>query len=99
MTRLGYVSRGGRRLLEVPFLPQTEDLCGGAALAMVLRYWGAAAVQPADFAPLVDRGVAGIPTNVLASACAHAAGSRCPSRRTLGLAMCGCATRWSAAGP
>lgn len=59
---------GASRLLEVPFLPQTEDLCGGAALAMVLRYWGAADVQPADFAPLVDRGAAGIPTNVLASA-------------------------------
>lgn len=59
---------GASRLLEVPFLPQTEDLCGGAALAMVLRYWGAADVQPADFAALIDRGAAGIPTNVLASA-------------------------------
>jgi tetratricopeptide (TPR) repeat protein len=34
---------------EVPFLPQTRSLCGGAALSMVLRYWGEAGVRPADF--------------------------------------------------
>ena len=27
-------------LLSVPFVPQREDTCGAAALAMVLRYWG-----------------------------------------------------------
>ena len=27
-------------VLEVPFLAQSELLCGGAAAAMVLRYWG-----------------------------------------------------------
>ena len=26
--------------LDVPFISQTELLCGGAAAAMVLRYWG-----------------------------------------------------------
>jgi len=55
------------RLLDVPFLAQTEDLCGGAAAAMVLRYWGADRVQPDDFAPLVDRTRAGIAADVLTS--------------------------------
>jgi len=53
------------RLLDVPYLSQTEDLCGGAAVAMVLRYWGAAQVYPDDFAALVDRDRAGIPADVL----------------------------------
>jgi hypothetical protein len=56
-------SRG--RLLEVPYLPQTEDLCGGAAVAMVLRYWGEPQIYPEDFEPLVDRSLAGIRTDVL----------------------------------
>jgi predicted double-glycine peptidase len=56
---------GSTRLLDVPFLSQTEDLCGGAALAMVLRYWGARQVYPDDFAALVDRSAAGIRTDVL----------------------------------
>lgn len=55
----------GRRLLDVPFLPQSEDLCGGAAVSMVLRYWGAREVYPDDFAALVDRARAGIPADVL----------------------------------
>lgn len=54
------------RLLDVPFLPQTDDLCGGAAVAMVLRYWGAA-TRPDDFAALVDPARAGIPADVLAA--------------------------------
>lgn len=54
------------RLLDVPFLPQTEDLCGGAAVAMVLRYWGDGA-RPDDFAALVDRTRAGIAADVLAA--------------------------------
>ena len=41
--------------LAVPFLPQTEDLCGGAAAAMVMRYWGAADAYPDAFQPLVDK--------------------------------------------
>ena len=57
----------GPRLLDVPYLPQTEDLCGGAALAMVLRYWGERQVFPEDFARLVDRSAAGIRTDVLAA--------------------------------
>ncbi|MDO8679004.1 MAG: C39 family peptidase [Acidobacteriota bacterium] len=56
---------GSTRLLDVPYLPQTEDLCGGAAAAMVLRYWGERQVYPEDFAGLVDRSASGIRTDVL----------------------------------
>ena len=60
-------AEGGSRLLDVPYLPQTENLCGGAAVAMVARYWGERRVYPEDFAGLVDRGASGIRTDVLAS--------------------------------
>ncbi len=53
------------RLLDVPYLPQTPDLCGGAAVAMVLRYWGERQIYPEDFEALVDRSAAGIRTDVL----------------------------------
>jgi len=56
---------GSTHLLDVPYLSQTEDLCGGAAAAMVLRYWGEQRVYPEDFAALVDRSAAGIRTDVL----------------------------------
>ena len=52
-------------LLDVPFISQSESLCGGAAAAMVLRYWGERAINADAFAPLVDRSAAGIRTNVL----------------------------------
>src|SRR3989304_5786307 len=58
-------SAGSTRLLDVPYLPQTEDLCGGAAVAMVLRYWGERQVYPEDFAELVDRRASGIHTDAL----------------------------------
>lgn len=65
---LPLVEQGGSaRLLDVPYLPQTEDLCGGAAIAMVLRYWGERQVYPEDFAALVDRGASGIRTDILAA--------------------------------
>src|SRR4029078_5392655 len=51
--------------LPVPFLPQTEALCGGAAAAMVMRYWGAADAYPDAFAPLVDRAAGGIRVDAL----------------------------------
>ena len=47
-------------LLDVPYLPQTESLCGGAAVAMVMRYWGAADVYAETFADLVDPAAGGI---------------------------------------
>lgn len=58
-------SAANGRLLDVPYLPQTPDLCGGAAVAMVMRYWGARQVFAEDFAPLVDRSASGIRTSVL----------------------------------
>jgi hypothetical protein len=54
--------------LDVPYLPQTEALCGGASAAMVMRYWGARAVYPDDFAALVDRSAGGIHTTALVGA-------------------------------
>jgi hypothetical protein len=55
-------------LLDVPYLSQTEALCGGAAAAMVLRYWGAGAVAAEEFAPLVERAKGGIEASALARA-------------------------------
>lgn len=56
------------RLLDVPFISQSEALCGGAAASMVLRYWGEVGVQAEDFAPLVDVAAGGIRTTDLAAA-------------------------------
>lgn len=56
------------RLLDVPYVPQSEQLCGGAALAMVLRYWGEPAVLAEDFASLVEPGAAGIRADDLVAA-------------------------------
>ncbi len=47
-------------LLDVPYVPQTESLCGGAAIAMLMRYWGATNVYAETFAALVDPAVDGI---------------------------------------
>ena len=52
-------------LLDVPFISQSEALCGGAAAAMVLRYWGARGLTAESFAHLVDRSAAGIRTSAL----------------------------------
>jgi hypothetical protein len=57
----------GAGVIDVPFLPQGEDLCGGAAAAMVMRYWGARDVYSEAFASLVDRSAGGIRTGVLAA--------------------------------
>ncbi len=52
-------------LIDVPYISQSEALCGGAAAAMVLRYWGAQGLTAEAFAPLVDRSAAGIRTDAL----------------------------------
>jgi tetratricopeptide (TPR) repeat protein len=52
-------------ILDVPFLPQTEALCGGAAAAMVLRYWGERGIDAGDFASLVEPAAGGIRTGRL----------------------------------
>jgi tetratricopeptide (TPR) repeat protein len=54
--------------LDVPYLPQTEALCGGAAMAMVYRYWGDTHAGVKQFAPLVDRRAGGIADTVLVEA-------------------------------
>jgi predicted double-glycine peptidase len=55
-------------ILDVPFLPQTEALCGGAAAAMLFRYWGEPHASVQQFAPLVDRRAGGIADAVLIDA-------------------------------
>ena len=52
-------------ILDVPFVSQSELLCGGAAAAMVLRYWGERELGAEAFAHLVDRSAAGIRTDAL----------------------------------
>jgi hypothetical protein len=54
-------------ILDVPSLVQSEELCGGAAAAMVLRYWGARGLVAEDFASLLDARVHGIRGDVLAA--------------------------------
>ena len=54
--------------IDVPYLPQTDALCGGAAAAMVFRYWGDAHADGQEFAPLVDRRAGGIANDVLTDA-------------------------------
>jgi len=58
----------GAAALDVPYLPQTEDLCGGAAVAMVYRYWGDAHADARQFAPLVDAKAGGIAAERLVDA-------------------------------
>jgi hypothetical protein len=48
------------RLLDVPYIQQSEALCGGAAAAMIMRYWGATGIQAESFAALVDETAGGI---------------------------------------
>ena len=51
--------------LDVPFMAQSDALCGGAAAAMVFRYWGDTHASVQDFAALVDRRAGGIADDVL----------------------------------
>ncbi len=64
----GAAEPASRSLLDVPFMAQPAELCGGAAIAMVLRYWGVTDVFPQDFAGLVDKRQRGIPTASLVEA-------------------------------
>ena len=56
--------------LIVPYLPQSEALCGGAAAAMVMRFWGERDIYADAFAPLVDTSAGGIRTSALTGALA-----------------------------
>ncbi|MEO8450505.1 MAG: C39 family peptidase [Gemmatimonadota bacterium] len=57
-----------RTALDVPYLPQSELLCGGAAVAMVERWWGRRGVYAEDFSDLVRPDLGGILTSELAAA-------------------------------
>jgi predicted double-glycine peptidase len=65
---LALAPAGATPVLDVPFVPQSPALCGGAAVAMVLRYWGERGVYAEEFAPLVVENGAGIRTDDLALA-------------------------------
>ncbi|MBC7844011.1 MAG: hypothetical protein H7099_16945 [Gemmatimonadaceae bacterium] len=52
--------------LPVPYVAQSELLCGGAAIAMIERWWGRRGVYAEQFAYLVDRAQGGIRTTDLA---------------------------------
>jgi hypothetical protein len=58
----------GHALLDVPYVTQTPELCGGAAVAMVMRYWGERQIFAEDFSALVVPSERGIPTGALAAA-------------------------------
>ena len=47
-------------VLDVPYVPQSEDMCGAAAVTMAFRYWGATDVRMSAFEPLVARDGSGI---------------------------------------
>jgi hypothetical protein len=81
----------GATLLDVPYVPQTDALCGGAAAAMVMRYWGARDIDASAFASLVDPVAQGIHTDALVGAlrsrswsAVDGSGSKDDVRRELG---------------
>lgn len=53
------------RFLDVPYIQQSEALCGGAAAAMVMRYWGETGIYAESFAALVEPEAGGIRGEVL----------------------------------
>ncbi|HSF15677.1 MAG TPA: papain-like cysteine protease family protein [Vicinamibacteria bacterium] len=55
-------------VIDVPYVAQTGALCGGAALAMIFRYWGQTEIYAEDFAPLVERDEEGIRQDALVAA-------------------------------
>ena len=52
--------------LRVPYVSQSELLCGGAAIAMIERWWGRRGVYAEEFASLVRRTDGGILTSDMA---------------------------------
>ncbi|HKK28027.1 MAG TPA: cysteine peptidase family C39 domain-containing protein [Gemmatimonadota bacterium] len=67
-SHLSVDTTAGQAVLDVPYVSQTEELCGGAAVAMVFRFWGRASLDAQAFAPLVDDSARGIRTGVLQQA-------------------------------
>jgi len=72
-------------LLDVPYVAQTEALCGGAAVAMSLRYWGDDRARAERFAPLLRDDGSGIETSDLARATAEMGWHATELRGDLGL--------------
>ena len=66
--RTGLPRRQSTARLDVPYVAQSEALCGGAAAAMVLRYWGERGVNAEDSSPLLNARRDGIETGVLVNA-------------------------------
>jgi len=60
----------GDVLLDVPYIAQTEALCGGAAVTMSLRFWGETRVRPEAFSGWLTPDGAGIRTTDLQRATA-----------------------------
>ncbi|MEZ4648227.1 MAG: C39 family peptidase [Candidatus Eisenbacteria bacterium] len=52
----------------VPYVAQSPRLCGGACLAMVMRYWGEPGVTAASFDAALDAGEKGMSTKSLVRA-------------------------------
>jgi hypothetical protein len=67
---LAVLSLGSAVTIDVPFVPQTDVLCGGASVAMVWRYWGDLHADAEQFTSLVEHRAtgAGIATGRLALA-------------------------------
>jgi predicted double-glycine peptidase len=61
----GLVAQAPLKILDVPYISQSEALCGGAAAAMVLRFWGERGLTAESFAHLVDQSASGIRTTTL----------------------------------
>ena len=61
-------TQGAVTTVEVPYLSQTDLLCGGAAAAMVFRYWGDFHADVQQFASLVDVRAGGIASDTLVQA-------------------------------
>ncbi len=59
---------GPPSVLQVPYVPQSELLCGGAAIAMIERWWGRRGVYAEEFAHLVRPASGGILTADLVAA-------------------------------
>ena len=57
--------------LDVPYLSQTEAMCGGAAVAMLFRYWGDTHADSQLFAALADKRAGGIAEQALVDAVAR----------------------------
>lgn len=53
-------AHGPLRLIDVPYVSQSELLCGGAAAAMLMRHAGLRGIYAEDFSSLVDESAGGI---------------------------------------